>query len=838
MERYNITGMSCAACAARVEKAVNAVEGVESCAVSLLTNSMGVDGTASPKNIIRAVEAAGYGASCCSDAKVANLPEDDYEPLKDTETPALKKRLLTSLVFLLILMYFSMGHTMWGWRIPQAIENSCTLQGIIQLVLTMVVMLINRRFFTSGFKAVLNKAPNMDTLVALGSGAAFVYSLYGLVMVIINETSGNIGTAKAFMGDLYFESSAMILALITVGKTLEAYSKGKTTDALKSLMKITPKTAVIIVDGCERTVPVSEVKIGDVFSVRAGGNIPVDGVIIEGSAAIDESVLTGESIPVDKSIGDSVSAATADMSGYICCRATAVGEDTTISQIIRLVSDAAATKAPISRTADSIAAIFVPTVMAISLITVCIWLILGREAGYAIARGISVLVISCPCALGLATPVAIMVANGVGARHGILYKSAAAMEETGRISTIVFDKTGTITKGSPRVTDVVPVETVSQEELLSLAYTIEMRSEHPLAKAIVSYSEENNCAAESNVENFEELPGNGLSARINGGIVRAGNYRFISEHCMPEEKYLELINDISYKGKTPVFFCADNEFLGCIAISDTIKKDSRKAIKALKDIGIHVIMLTGDNEKTANAVADSVGINEVIAGVLPNKKAEIVKSLHKNNKTAMVGDGINDAPALMSADVGIAIGAGTDIAVDSADIVLVKGSPLDAANAIALSRKTLKNIKENLFWAFFYNAIGIPIAAGALSGIGITLNPMICAACMSLSSFCVVSNALRLNLVKLMDTEDDTPGIRRRHSNVKETKMMEKVFNVEGMMCPHCEARVVKAVEAIPGVKKVTASHENNTATVICAGNVSDEAIIDAIEKQDYKVVK
>ena len=825
MDKYNVTGMSCAACAARVEKAVSEVQGVKSCTVSLLTNSMGVEGSASAEAVIEAVKAAGYGAA---------LGENTLE---DTETPEMKKRLFTSVAFLLVLMYFSMGHTMWNFPIPRFMEENCLYQAFLQLILTIIVMIINRRFFISGYKGIINKAPNMDTLVALGSLAGFIYSLYALIALIITRD-------ESYMHEFYFESAAMILTLITVGKTLEAHSKGKTTDALRALMKITPKTALVLRGGVETEIPADQVKEGDIFAVYAGSNIPVDGIVIEGSASVDESALTGESIPADKFPGSPVSAATTNQTGYLKCKATAVGENTTISQIIRLVSDAASTKAPIARTADKISAVFVPTVMTIAVITAVIWLLLGRSAGFALARGISVLVISCPCALGLATPVAIMVANGVGAQHGILFKTAAAIEETGRVQTVVLDKTGTITQGRPVVTDVIPSAETTENELLAYAYSIEKLSRHPLAGAIVEYCEGagNSPVQPMVLNNFETIPGKGLSAELNNETLRAGNPAYISHTSEIPHDFSERINQLTARGKTVMAFSVGSSFLGAVAVADVMKKDSPNAVSYLKNMGIRVIMLTGDNKNTAKSIGEQAGVDDVIAEVLPGEKEAVIRSLQAHGKVAMVGDGINDAPALTRADVGIAIGAGADVAIDSANVVLVKGSLIDAVNAISLSRKALKNIKENLFWSFFYNSIGIPIAAGALTGIGITLNPMIAAACMSLSSFCVVSNALRLNLIKLKDGEAESIKAHKSENNIliqekENNQVMEKIFNVEGMMCPHCEARVVKAVEAIDGVEKVIASHETNTATVYCTEAVSDASIIEAIEKQDYKVI-
>lgn len=810
MQRYDIRGMSCAACAARIEKAVSAVDGVDSCAVSLLTNEMGIEGTASSEAVISAVVSAGYGASLKnSESGISSdihdiLPsEDSEEPLSDRETPQLVRRLTLSLAFLILLMYISMGHMMLGLPLPECL-SSPTAMGFSEMVLALIVMLINRKFFISGFRGLFHGAPNMDTLVALGSLAGFVFSLYSM--------------SKGNTAEYYFESSAMILTLITVGKMLEARSKGRTTDALRSLMKIAPRTAVVIgSDGSEKTIPAGEVREGDIFAVYAGSNIPVDGVITEGSAAVDESALTGESIPIDKAAGDRVSAATINRSGYFRARATAVGEDTALSQIIRLVSDAAATKAPIAKAADKVSAVFVPAVMTIALITAVVWLILGEGTGFALSRGISVLVISCPCALGLATPVAIMVASGKAAKNGILFKSAASLEETGRVDTVVLDKTGTITEGTPHVTDIIPAPGTDSDELLTLAAALEMKSSHPLAKAVSDHALKKGITV-PDAGDIEVLPGNGLKGIVDGDELLAGSLRFISDETgiEPPSGYEALANE----GKTPMLFARNGRFLGMIAVADITKRDSAEAISQLKSMKIRVIMLTGDNERTAAAVGRSVGVDEVIAGVLPDEKETVIRTLKENGKVAMIGDGINDAPALTRADVGIAIGTGTDVAVDAADVVLIKGSLSDAAAAVALSRAALKVIHQNLFWAFFYNAIGIPVAAGVFIRAGITLSPMIAAACMSLSSFCVVSNALRLNAVKIY----------------KENKTMTRTLTVDGMMCPHCEARVKKALEAVPGVVSAEASFEKGTAVVMCEESVSDAALKEAVTAQDYAV--
>lgn len=834
MTQYNVTGMSCAACSARVEKAVSKVPGVTSCSVSLLTNSMGVEGTASDKAIISAVQKAGYGASKKGVSKAAESA--DESALRDTETPKLKKRLFWSVGFLIILMYFSMGHMMWGWPLPSFYNSNHVAMGLTQLLLTVIIMVINQKFFISGFKSLWHRAPNMDTLVALGSTAAFVYSTYALFMMTGAQTRGDMQAVNTYMMDFYFESAAMILTLITVGKTLEARSKGKTTDALKSLMKLAPKSAVILKDGEEKTVPIDTVQKDDIFLVRPGESIPADGVIIEGESAVDESALTGESIPLDKATGDKVSAATVNRSGFLKCRAIHVGEDTTLSQIIKMVSDAAATKAPIAKIADKVSGIFVPTVIIIAVITTVIWLLLGYGVGYALARGISVLVISCPCALGLATPVAIMVGSGLGAKNGILFKTAASLEETGRIQIVALDKTGTITKGEPRVTDIIPNGETTENELLKAAASLEKKSEHPLAKAVISYAESKNIICDD-VSIFKALPGNGLSGTVNGKNIFAGNLNFIKTKAEISPGIKEIAERLSGDGKTPLFFALDGKLLGIIAVADVIKDDSPKAVKELRNMGIRVVMLTGDNERTANAIGKSAGVDEVIAGVLPSGKEEAIKKLKKLGKVAMVGDGINDAPALTRADIGLAIGAGTDVAIDAADVVLMKSRLSDVPAAIRLSRATLRNIHENLFWAFFYNTIGIPIAAGVFIPLGLTLNPMLGAAAMSLSSFCVVTNALRLNLFKLRDASHDHK-IKKHLKNVtEESKAMEKTIKIEGMMCGHCEAAVKKALEELPEVESAEVSHVSGTAKVTLKGEIDNDVLKKAVEDKDYKVI-
>ena len=839
MKQYNVTGMSCAACSARVEKAVNAVPGVEACSVSLLTNSMGVEGTADEQSVIAAVEAAGYGASPKGAERSASSAEEDA--LADRETPILKRRLLASLGFLAALMYISMGHSMWGWPLPAFLDGNHVAMGLAEMLLAIAVMVINQKFFINGFKGLLHRAPNMDTLVALGSGASFAYSTYALFCMTRAQLEGGSEAAMVWMHEFYFESAAMILTLITVGKMLEARSKGKTTDALKGLMKMAPKTATIVVDGQEKNVPIETVKKGDVFAVRPGEHIPVDGIVLEGSSAVDESALTGESIPVDKAPGDRVSAATINQAGYIRCEATRVGEDTTLSQIIRMVSDAAATKAPIAKIADRVSGVFVPVVITIALITTVIWLLAGREFGFALARGISVLVISCPCALGLATPVAIMVGNGVGAKRGILFKTAAALEETGRMDTVVLDKTGTITAGRPKVTELVPAEDTDETTLLRAAASLEAKSEHPLAAAVTEYAGEKGIEAEE-VRDFEALPGNGLRAVLNGKELLGGSGSYMKRRVKISSALLEKSERMAELGKTPLFFAYDGVLLGIIAVADVIKPDSAQAVRELKNLGVTVMMLTGDNERTANAIGREAGVDKVIAGVLPDGKEKVIRDLREFGKVAMVGDGINDAPALTRADIGIAIGAGADIAVDAADVVLMHGSLLDVAAAIRLSRATLRNIHENLFWAFFYNAVCIPVAAGAFVRFGLTLNPMLGAAAMSLSSFCVVTNALRLNLFNPHDASHDKPRRNRTSSkdrtidyNEKEENKMTTTLKIEGMMCPHCEARVKKALEALDGVESAVVSHQSGTAVV--TGTADFETMKAAVEAQDYKVL-
>ena len=830
MEQYNVTGMSCAACSARVEKAVKNVDGVISCSVSLLTNSMGVEGTADESAIIKAVQDAGYDASKKgSHAEHQGNVSDDYEEMiKDRETPALKKRLWYSIAFLLILMYFSMGHMMWNWPVPSFLHENHMAMGLLQLILTVIIMIINRKFFVSGFKSLWHRAPNMDTLVALGAGAALIYSLYALF--ILKD-----------MHELYFESAAMILTLITVGKMLEARAKGKTTDALKGLMKLAPKTAVVVVDGVEREVEIATVKKGDVFVVRPGENIPVDGIVTEGCSAVNEAALTGESIPVDKEEGSRVSAATMNISGYLKCEAIRVGEDTTLSQIIRMVSDAAATKAPIAKVADTVSGIFVPIVIGIAVVTIIVWLLLGNGIGYALARGISVLVISCPCALGLATPVAIMVGNGVGAKNGILYKTAVALETAGKVNIVALDKTGTITNGTPVVTDVLPTEGVTEEDLIITAYSMEMKSEHPLAKAIVAFAGEKGFTAKETQE-FKNVSGNGIHALVDGMEAAGGNYRFISGYLKNmDDSVSDIIRKeadrLAEEGKTPLYFVRDNRFIGLIAVADVMKEDSKEAIVQLRNMGIRVVMLTGDNEKTANAIGKAAGVDEVIAGVLPDGKEAVIRRLQESGKTAMIGDGINDAPALTRADIGMAIGAGTDIAIDAADVVLMKSSLKDAAAAIRLSRATIQNIHQNLFWAFFYNIIGIPLAAGVWIPIfGWELNPMFGAAAMSLSSFCVVSNALRLNFCKVHDASKDKT-ITNKEKSAKEKTNMTKTMKINGMMCGHCEARVKKVLEALPQVEEAVVSHEAGTAVLTLVEEISNDELKKVIEDQDYEVL-
>ena len=852
MQQFIVTGMSCAACSARVEKAVSKVEGVTSCSVSLLTNSMGVEGTAADQAIIQAVEAAGYGASVKGEAAEhsgASSMAAEEEMLKDHDTPVLKRRLLASLGFLIVLMYFSMGHMMWGWPLPAFFENNHIAMGLVQLLLTGIVMVINQKFFISGFTSLAHHAPNMDTLVALGSTAAFGYSTYALFAMTDAQVKGNMEMVMHYMHEFYFESAAMILTLITVGKMLEARSKGKTTDALKGLMKLAPKTAVVERNGQEVTVPIEQVKKGDIFLVRPGENVPVDGVILEGTSALNEAALTGESIPVDKKPGDAVSAATLNQSGFIRCEATRVGEDTTLSQIIQMVSDAAATKAPIAKIADKVSGVFVPAVITIAVITMIVWLLAGESVGFALARGISVLVISCPCALGLATPVAIMVGNGMGAKNGILFKTAVSLEETGKVQIVALDKTGTITNGEPVVTDMVPAEGVAEESLLALAASLEKRSEHPLAKAILKYAGEQQMTVED-VSEFEALPGNGLTAVRSGVKLAGGNYAFIRTQTEVSENLLKQSEALAEQGKTPMFFTENGRLAGIIAVADTMKEDSRQAVSELRNMGIRVVMLTGDNERTARAIGAQAGVDDVIAGVLPDGKESVIRQLQKYGKVAMVGDGINDAPALTRADMGIAIGAGTDVAIDAADVVLMKSRLSDVAAAVRLSRATLRNIHENLFWAFFYNVIGIPLAAGVWIPIfGWTLNPMFGAAAMSLSSFCVVTNALRLNLFNMHDAKKDkklkNPVIikelvdnnKTNHNQEnKEIGTMKKTMKIEGMMCGHCEATVKKALEGLEGVASAEVSHEAGTAVVELSSDVSDDVLKKTVEDKDYKV--
>ena len=854
MEQYNVTGMSCAACSARVEKAVKKVPGVTSCSVSLLTNSMGVEGTASPAAILSAVQEAGYGASPknASSSKASDASAD-LDALADHETPKLKRRLIASLGFLLVLMYFSMGHMMWGWPLPHWFDGNHVAMGLVQLLLAGIVMVINQKFFINGFKGLIHGAPNMDTLVALGSMASFVWSTYALFAMTRAQVDGNDELVMHYMMEFYFESAAMILTLITVGKMLEARSKGKTTDALKSLMKLAPKTATLVRDGAEVTVAIADVQKGDVFVVRPGENIPVDGVVLEGTSAVNESALTGESIPVDKAVGDKVSAATTNQSGFLRCEATRVGEDTTLAQIIKMVSDAAATKAPIAKIADTVSGFFVPAVISIAVVTTIVWLLLGHELGYALARGISVLVISCPCALGLATPVAIMVGNGLGAKNGILFKTAASLEAAGRTQIVALDKTGTITEGAPRVTDLLPAEGVSETELLTLAAALESRSEHPLAKAVLADAEAK-AITSPEVTDFAALPGNGLAAKLDGMGIYAGNAAFIQTKLTLPAALAQQAEKLASEGKTPLFFGGAGRLLGVIAVADTIKEDSPEAIRQLQNMGIRVVMLTGDNQRTADAIGRQAGVDEVIAGVLPDGKEAVIRQLQASGKVAMVGDGINDAPALTRADTGIAIGAGTDVAIDAADVVLMNSKLSDVPAAIRLSRATLRNIHENLFWAFIYNIIGIPLAAGLFIPFGLTLNPMFGAAAMSLSSFCVVSNALRLNLFDLHSTRHDhktaspaaAPVQSAAENNKKsdaeapevktEDNTMKKTLKVEGMMCGHCEARVKKALEALPEVDEAVVSHEAGTAIVTLNAEVADDVLKNAVEAQDYKV--
>ncbi len=839
MEQYDVTGMSCAACSARVEKAVNKVKGVTSCSVSLLTNSMGVEGTASPQDIISAVEKAGYGAKLKgAGAKKADTGADS---LRDTETPKLRKRLIASVIFLVILMYFSMGHMMWGFPLPSWFDGNHVAMGLVQLLLSGIIMVINNKFFVNGFKGFINRSPNMDTLVALGSGASFVWSVYALFMMTDAQLHGNADAVMMYMDEFYFESAAMILTLITVGKMLEARSKGKTTDALKGLMKLAPKTANVIRNGVEQTIPAEEVVKDDIFVVRPGESIPVDGVVTDGESAVNESALTGESIPVDKTVGDNVSAATINQTGFITCKASRVGEDTTLSQIIKMVSDAAATKAPIAKIADKVSGIFVPTVITISIITMIIWLLLGQDFAYALARGISVLVISCPCALGLATPVAIMVGNGVGAKNGILFKTAVSLEQAGKTQIVALDKTGTITKGEPQVTDIVPAESVTESELLSLAVSLEAKSEHPLAKAINVYGSEHGITAQ-NVENFKVLSGNGLTATVSGATLYGGSLKFIGSNTELSGTITAEAERLSNEGKTPLLFSRNGKALGMIAVADTIKEDSPEAIRQLRNMGIKVVMLTGDNERTARAIGDKAGVDEVIAGVLPDGKEAVIRSLKAQGKVAMVGDGINDAPALTAADTGIAIGAGTDVAIDAADVVLMKSRLSDVPAAIRLSRASLRNIHENLFWAFIYNIIGIPLAAGVFVSLGLTLNPMFGAAAMSLSSFCVVSNALRLNFCKIYSTKHDRKAKPIVYQNVPVVQTnnntnITKTIKIKGMMCEKCEHHVKTALEAIPQVISAKASHTDGIAVAELSGEIPDKQLKKAVENSGYKVI-
>lgn len=856
MKQYTVTGMSCAACSARVEKAVSKVDGVTSCSVSLLTNSMGVEGSATDAQIVEAVEQAGYGASPKGTATESenDKANNSLEQLKaaqdalvDRETPKLRNRLIASLIFLVVLMYFSMGHMMWGWPLPKFFNGNHVAMGLLQLLLTVAVMVINQKFFISGFKGLIHGAPNMDTLVALGSAASFGYSVYALFAMTAAQVNGDMDAVMSYMHEFYFESAAMILALITVGKMLEAHSKGKTTDALKSLMQLAPKTATVVRDGVEQEISVDAVKKGDIFVVRPGENIPVDGEIIDGTTAVNESALTGESIPVDKQPKDAVSAATVNQSGFIKCRATRVGEDTTLSQIIQMVSDAAATKAPIAKIADRVSGVFVPAVITIAIITIIAWLIAGETVGFALARGISVLVISCPCALGLATPVAIMVGNGKGAKSGILFKTAASLEATGRTQIVALDKTGTITSGEPKVTDIVPDETFFEGtgnnagKLLAIAASVEVKSEHPLAKAIMERAKTDEIAV-AEVTDFSAVVGNGLTAILAGKMIKAGNLAFVSKFVKVSDDMRAKAVEFSKEGKTPLFFAADDRLCGIIAVADTIKEDSPEAVRQLKNMGIRVVMLTGDNEQTANAIGKQAGVDEVIAGVLPDGKEAVIRKLKKQGRVAMVGDGINDAPALTRADIGIAIGAGSDVAIDAADVVLMKSRLIDVPAAVRLSRATLTNIHENLFWAFFYNVIGIPLAAGLWYPLlGWKLNPMFGAAAMSLSSFCVVTNALRLNLCRVYDPKHDrkaTPDRKNKTNkpNESEEKSMTKTMNIEGMMCGHCEARVKKALEALDAVSEAAVSHESGTAVVTLSSDISDEKLKETVEAEDYKV--
>lgn len=839
MEQYTVTGMSCAACSARVEKAVSKVPGVTSCSVSLLTNSMGVEGTANAEMIIKAVQDAGYSAAEKNAASSARTAAQEEELLADHETPALKRRLLSSVGFLIVLMYLSMGHMMWGWPLPDDLSKNHVAIGLLQLLLTVIIMVVNQKFFISGFQSLWHRAPNMDTLVALGSAAAFGYSTYALFAMTDAQQRGDAAGVMALMHEFYFESAAMILTLITVGKMLEARSKGKTTDALKGLMKLAPKTANVIRNGEETEIPMEQVRIGDIFVVRPGENIPVDGVVLEGSSAVNEAALTGESIPVDKASGDAVSAATVNQSGFLKCEATRVGEDTTLSQIIRMVSDAAATKAPIAKVADRVSGVFVPVVISIAAVTILVWLLAGEGIGFALARGISVLVISCPCALGLATPVAIMVGSGVGAKNGMMFKTAVSLEETGKTQIVALDKTGTITNGTPRVTDVIPAEGIGEQELLYLANALEQNSEHPLAGAVRDYAKEMGMTA-PNVQDFTALPGNGLTAVCEGARLAGGNASFISSQAEILPTLRKQSEQLAEQGKTPLFFARDGKLAGIIAVADVIRKDSPKAVRELQNMGIRVVILTGDNERTAKAIGAQAGVDEVIAGVLPDGKESVIRSLKEQGRTAMVGDGMNDAPALTRADIGIAIGAGTDIAIDAADVVLMKSSLLDVPAAIRLSRATLRNIHENLFWAFIYNVIGIPLAAGVwIPLFHWQMNPMFGAAAMSLSSFCVVTNALRLNLASVYDAGKDKKRIRaanQKSSRKMEEKIMEKTMTIEGMMCGHCEARVKKCLEALPQVDEAAVSHEAGTAVVRLNAQIADEELKKVVEDQDYQV--
>lgn len=832
MKQYNVTGMSCASCVARVEKAVNKVDGVTSCSVNLLTNSMSVDGDVKSSDVISAVEKAGYGASLKGNSSKENKTND--EPLKDTETPKLKKRLFSSLVFLILLMYISMGHMMWGFPLPSILANNHIAMGLIQLLLTGIIMVINQKFFVSGFKALIHRSPNMDTLVALGAGASFIYSVYALFAMTNAQVNNDMSLVMKYMDEFYFESAGMILTLITLGKMLESYSKGKTTNAIKGLMNLAPKKATILVDNVEKVVPIEEVKIGDIFVVKPGENIPVDGVVIEGESAVNESALTGESIPADKTVGDNVSGATVNQSGFIKCKATKVGEDTTLSQIIKMVSDASATKAPIAKVADKVSGVFVPIVISIAVVTTIVWLLCGATFGNALVRGISVLVISCPCALGLATPVAIMVGNGVGAKNGILFKNATSLETTGKVGYVLLDKTGTITNGTPVVTDIIPSENYTHDDLLSYASSLESKSEHPLAKAVVQKAIDSNIKTLDTTD-FKSLTGNGVSAKINGKTIVGGSVKHISSIANIDENIIKQADDLATKGKTPLLFVMDNQLLGIIAVADVVKSDSPKAIKELQNMGIKVVMVTGDNEKTAQAIAKESGVDEVIAGVLPDGKEKVVTQYKEKGMVAMVGDGINDAPALTRADIGIAIGAGTDVAIDSADIVLMKSKLTGVSGAIRLSRGTLRNIHENLFWAFIYNVIGIPLAAGVWIPIfGWTLSPMFGAAAMSLSSFCVVTNALRLNFLNIRSSKRDRKI--KNITNKKEKNTMTTTLKINGMMCPHCEATVKTALESIDGVTSAEVSHESGTAVVTLSKEVSEDILKKAVVDKGYTV--